>query len=72
MLHWNLLGKNCILPTLRSIRAAVLPGFRRFPRVICLSGQISHLAVQPRLQKYSASPPTQIVDFHVFQKPSSQ
>ena len=23
-------------------------------------GQISHLAVQPRLQKYSASPPTQI------------
>ena len=23
-------------------------------------GQISHLAVQPRLKKYSASPPTQI------------
>ena len=29
-------------------------------RVILPDGQISHLAVQPCLQKYSASPPTQI------------
>ena len=44
MLHWNLLGKNCILPTLRSIRAAALPAFRRFPRVICpaSSGSLSY------------------------------
>src|SRR5258707_8748982 len=44
MLHWNLLGKNCILPTLRAIRAAALPAFRRFPRVICpaSSGSLSY------------------------------
>jgi len=31
-----------------------------FPARDLPDGQISHLAVQPRLQKYSASPPTQI------------
>jgi hypothetical protein len=31
-----------------------------FLRIVCPDGQIGHLAVQPRLKKYSASPRTQI------------